>query len=113
MVEGSQIDWTCHSNDAERAVAEVLDLDRTIQVAFDYADQEAYTLVIITADHEIGGLSLTGGDLGTREIRQNGVTGGTPPVLVFAYEAGARKFAGIYQNSDILTKILALYGFTR
>jgi alkaline phosphatase len=113
MVEGSQIDWACHGNRTEEAVSEVMDLDRTIKVAFDYADEDPNTLVIITADHETGGMAIIGGDFATGEVKAEWGTEGHSAVMVpvFAYGAGAKEFAGIYQNSDILPKVLKLYGF--
>lgn len=113
MVEGSQIDWAGHANDKDMAVQEMLDFDRAIKVAFDYADQHPNTLVVITADHETGGMSLTGGDLATGEVEAQFSTKGHTSVMVpvFAYGAGASAFAGIYQNTAILGKVLNLYGF--
>ena len=115
MVEGSQIDWACHANDKDATINEMLDFDRAIKVAFDYADQDPNTLVIITADHETGGMSLVGGDLSTGEVEANYGTKGHSSVMVpvFAYGAGAAEFAGIYQNTDILTKVLKLYGIEK
>lgn len=113
MVEGSQIDWAGHANDTENIVNEMLDFDRAIKVAFDYADQDPNTLVVITADHETGGMALTGGDLSTGEVEGTFATTGHTSVMVpvFAYGAGAEAFAGIYENTDIFAKLLALYGF--
>lgn len=113
MVEGSQIDWACHANEKEHTVNEMLDFDRAIRVAFDYADKDPNTLVVITADHETGGMTLTGGDLSTGEVEATFSSKGHTSVMVpvFAYGAGASKFAGIYENSDILPKIIKLYGF--
>jgi alkaline phosphatase len=115
IVEGSQIDWACHANEKDATIHEVLDFDRAIKVAFDYADQDPHTLVIITADHETGGMSLTGGDLSTKEVEANYSTKGHSAVMVpvFAYGEGAAEFAGIYENTDIFTKILKLYGFAK
>ncbi|MEA5129580.1 MAG: alkaline phosphatase [Proteiniphilum sp.] len=115
MVEGSQIDWACHANDKDATIREMLDFDRAIKVAFDYADKDPNTLVIVTADHETGGLSLTGGDLSTGEVEANYGTKGHSAVMVpvFAYGAGAAEFAGIYQNTDIFTKVLKLYGIEK
>lgn len=115
MVEGSQIDWACHANEKENTINEMLDFDRAIQVAFDYADKDPNTLVVITADHETGGMTLTGGDLSTGEVEAAFSSKGHTSVMVpvFAYGAGAAKFAGIYENSEILPKILKLYGFEK
>ena len=115
MVEGSRIDWAGHANDTDGTVNEMLDFDRAIKVAFDYADQDPNTLVIITADHETGGMALTGGDLSTGEVEATYGTKGHTAVMVpvFAYGAGAIEFAGIYENTDILDKILKLYRFSK
>lgn len=113
MVEGSQIDWGGHANDKDAIVNEMLDFDRAIKVAFDFADRNPNTLVIITADHETGGMALTGGDISTGTVEAAFGTKGHTSVLVpvFAYGAGAVEFAGIYENTDLMSKILKMYGF--
>lgn len=59
MVEGGAIDWACHSNDAATTIGEVQEFDRAVQVAFDfYKKHPKETLIIITADHETGGMAL-------------------------------------------------------
>lgn len=59
MVEGGKIDWACHSNDIGAAVREVVDMDNAIKVAYEFYQQHPdETLIVITADHETGGLSL-------------------------------------------------------
>ncbi|WP_372626674.1 alkaline phosphatase [Arsukibacterium sp.] len=58
MVEGSQIDWCGHDNDIACAMAEMHDFAKAIEVAKAYVDAHPDTILIITADHETGGLSL-------------------------------------------------------
>ena len=59
MVEGGKIDWACHNNDVATAVNEVMDLDEAVKVAYDfYQKHPKETLIVITADHETGGLGL-------------------------------------------------------
>jgi alkaline phosphatase len=58
MVEGSQIDWACHSNLLKHAIRQTLLFDQAVQVAVDFALRDGHTLVIVTADHETGGLTL-------------------------------------------------------
>ena len=59
MVEGGKIDWACHSNDAATAFHEVMDLDQAIQVAYEFYEQHPdKTLIVVTADHETGGIVL-------------------------------------------------------
>ncbi|MFZ9971293.1 MAG: alkaline phosphatase, partial [Bacteroidia bacterium] len=58
LIEGSQIDWGGHDNNSEYVVQEALDFDRCIHRVMDFAKQNGQTLVIVTADHETGGMSL-------------------------------------------------------
>jgi len=59
MVEGGKVDWACHDNDAATAIHEVLALSRAVNVALDfYSKHPLETLIIVTADHETGGMSL-------------------------------------------------------
>jgi alkaline phosphatase len=57
MVEGGQIDWASHANDAANVISDTIGLDEAIAVAQAYASTVSDTLVIVTADHETGGMS--------------------------------------------------------
>lgn len=113
MVEGSQIDWACHSNDAKAAVRQVLLFDQAVSAAVDFALRDARTLVIVTADHETGGLTLPGGgneDKGDKDLSVRWSTKGHTgsPVPVYAIGPGALRFAGVQDNTDIPRKIAQL-----
>lgn len=59
MVEGGQIDWACHSNDAATAFKELIDMDEAVRVAYEFYEQHPdETLIVVTADHETGGIAL-------------------------------------------------------
>lgn len=59
MVEGGKIDWACHSNDVATVFNEVVDMDEAIKVAYEfYKKHPKETLIVVTADHETGGLAL-------------------------------------------------------
>lgn len=59
MVEGGKIDWACHANDAATAFNEVIDFDNAIRVAYEFYEQHPdETLIVVTADHETGGIVL-------------------------------------------------------
>lgn len=59
MVEGGKIDWACHGNDAATVFKEVIDMDEAIGVAYEfYAQHPDETLIVVTADHETGGIVL-------------------------------------------------------
>ena len=62
MVEGGMIDWACHANDAATAVAETLAFRDAVAEAVHFADAHPdETLIIVTADHETGGLTAATG----------------------------------------------------
>jgi alkaline phosphatase len=113
MVEGSQIDWGCHANNTEYIVEEMLDFDRAIGKALDFAVREGNTLVIITADHETGGMGINGGNFDEGTVDAGYTTGYHTGVMVpvFAYGPGSEEFRGIYENTDIFEKILNAFGF--
>ena len=59
MVEGGKIDWACHANDAATVFNEVKDMDNAIKVAYEfYKKHPKETLIVVTADHETGGIVL-------------------------------------------------------
>jgi len=112
MIEGSQIDWGAHQNNTIYVVNEMLDFDQTIGKALEFAAKDGETLIIVTADHETGGLALTGGDMKKGTVKGAFSTGDHTAVMVpvFAYGPGAENFAGIMENTDIPKKIMSLLG---
>lgn len=67
MVEGGAIDWACHGNDGATAIQEVKDFDNSIKIAYDFFHRHpTETLIVVTADHETGGLALGNSDYTTR-----------------------------------------------
>jgi alkaline phosphatase len=110
MVEGSQIDWAGHSNDAAMMAREMIDFDKTIGAVLDYAQKDGNTLVVVTADHETGGLSLLGGSIVNKKVKTNFSSKGHSgiPVPVFAFGPGAEEFMGFMENTDFKNKISKL-----
>jgi alkaline phosphatase len=115
MIEGSQIDWAGHANSADTLIDETLDFDTAIGVALDFAENDGNTLVIITADHETGGVTITGGDREAHNVKLDFSTKDHTAVMVpvYAFGPGAEKFTGIYDNTDLFQKILICYGFRK
>lgn len=113
MVEGSMIDWGGHDNNTAYVVQETLDFDRAIGKALEFASSNNETLVVITADHETGGMTLNGGDINKKEVSAKYTTGGHTAVMVpvFAYGAGADKFTGTYNNTEVFHKMMEAFGF--
>lgn len=113
MVEGSHIDKVAHSNDANAVVQEMIDFDKAIGVAIDFAREEGNTLVIVTADHETGGMAVKNGDFEGKKVEARFTTSGHTgvPVVVYSYGPGAEKFAGVFDNTvykERLTELLML-----
>ena len=110
MVEGSQIDWQAHGNKTEGVVAEVIDFDNAVRRALDFARVDGNTLVVVTADHETGGMAITGGSIPDNQVEGKFVSTGHTgiPVMVFAYGPGAEEFTGFMRNTDMKGKILNL-----
>ena len=112
MVEGSQIDYQGHGNSTEGVVDEMLDFDRAIQVALDFAERDGETLVVITADHETGGMTIMNGSYDDRTIEAQFNTGGHTGTMVPIYSFGpcADKFTGIMENTEIPLRIKSALG---
>ncbi len=113
MVEGSQIDWGGHGNNTIYLVKEMLDFDQAIGKALEFAAKDGETLIIVTADHETGGLSLNGGDMKTGMVKGAYTTSEHTAVMVpvFSYGPGAENFTGIIENTEIAKRIMNLMGF--
>lgn len=108
MVEGSQIDWGSHNNNTTHAVSEMLDFDQAIGRALEFAYEDGNTLIVVTADHETGGMALTGGSMKEGWVRAEYISGGHTGIVVpvFAYGPGAEAFMGFIENTDIGNKII-------
>ena len=128
MCEGGAIDWEAHSNQTMGTVKETLDLNEAVKVAYEfYLEHPDETLIVVTADHETGGMAIgtNGGgsvvDWATleanvgdesRELNKKCCIGWTTgghsgaPVPTYAIGKGAEKFCGRLDNTDIKGKIL-------
>lgn len=115
MVEGSQIDFAGHANDIGWLTSEVIDFDNAVGIAYEYAQQSGNTLLVVTADHETGGLTLPGGSLTDRTIEPNFGGKGHTAVLVpiFSYGPGAERFSGIHDNTFFFNEFTNLLGLQK
>ena len=102
MIEGSCIDDWLHGNDIEKAMEELLDFDRTLGDVLEFAAKDGHTLVVVTADHNTGAITLQDGNLEKGEIgvhfgsdSHNGIA-----VPVYAWGPGSEKFTGIRENAE-------------
>jgi alkaline phosphatase len=110
MVEGSQIDFSAHKNDTPGVVLEMLDFDKAIGAALEFAASNKETLIIVTADHETGGMTLLDGDYKTGKVVAKYTTGGHTGIAVpiFAFGPRAEEFTGFMENTDIAKKMMKL-----
>ncbi len=103
MIEGSSIDDWCHRQKVGYMAEELFDFDRTIGKVLKWAEQDGQTLVIVTADHATGGLTLIDGSLENRTVKVHFSTKGHNGILVpvFAYGPHAEAFTGVHENDEI------------
>ncbi len=110
MVEGSQIDWAGHDTNYVYLLSELEDFSTAVSTALEFAQKDKNTLVIVTADHETGGMTITDGTHTADSLKIEFIntrhTAGF--VGVFATGPGEDIFKGIYDNYMIGRKIFFL-----
>jgi alkaline phosphatase len=111
MSEGSQIDWAGHDNDAKKMIEEFRDFDATIKEVIKFINKNKNTLLIVTADHETGGLQILKKSKNLIKVQWGTGSHTAGPVGVFSYGPGAENFEGTMDNTDIHNKILNLLSF--
>ena len=107
MVEGAKIDYAGHARSLPGSIVETLSFDLAIAEALRFADEDGETLVIVTGDHETGGLVILDGDPKSRSVLGYYVTDDHTPLMlpVMSYGPGAAKFIGTYENTEIPIRI--------
>jgi alkaline phosphatase len=102
IVEEARIDWKCHDHDLPGAISDTRALDKAVAAAVAAAEERGRTLVVVTADHETGGLAPDG------TFSTGGHT--STPVRLFAAGPGAEAFAGDLDNTDVPKRIAVAIG---
>ena len=110
MIEGSQLDDYGHFNQLDLLMKETLDFDQTVGEVMKWAAKDGEKLVVVTADHETGGLTLVNGnkDEGRVECCFSTKDHSGAMVPVYAFGPGAENFTGIFENTDVFKKIKKL-----
>ena len=120
LVEGSYIDWAGHAENDTMLIREVADFDETLGVLLDYVDEHPNTLLVVTADHETGGVSLAKQYesqiiFGQRKevptelaVSFNSNQHSAELVPIFAKGPGEDQFLGFYQNNEIYHRLAEL-----
>jgi alkaline phosphatase len=103
MVEGSLIDSRAHDNLIEETLDQTLKFDEAVGVALDFAKKDGHTLVVVTADHETGGLSINGGTLDGKilDVVWGRDDHNAATVSLFAFGPDAEIFGGFKENTEI------------
>lgn len=112
VVEGSQIDWAGHANDGHALIKELQDFDQTVNNLLNFARKRGDTLILVTADHETGGLAIgEGSKVGKLKLTFNLNDHTASMIPVFAYGPKADLFSGIYDNTDLYHKMREAMGW--
>ena len=110
VIEGSQIDWAAHHKDAEETIRQTVLFDEAVAVALEFAKKDRETLLLVTADHETGGMAINEGNLDGSDLQIEWTTKHHTAidVPIFAYGPQATDFTGVMDNI-VIPKKLASY----
>ena len=108
MVEGSQIDWDCHKHKTNSVLRKMRLFDEAVKVALSFALNDKNTLVVVTGDHETGGMAINNGSLDGKFLKIGWTTFNHTgvPLPIFAFGPCAERFTGMHDNTEI-AKIFA------
>ena len=104
VVEGSQIDWAAHDHDLQHIISEFNDFDNAVGTGLEFALINGRTLIIVTADHETGGLAIHDGSIESGQVSSSAFTtsGHTASMVpIFAYGPSSDDFSGILDNTRV------------
>ena len=119
LVEGASIDKQAHNMDTERWILDTIEFDKAVRVGQSFAQKRGDTLVIVTADHEVSGVSLIGGSMvSDSKLIELAKEGGVPHVrdkVVGVYEkAGFPRYRmakdGYPETTNVDYRLLVGYG---
>lgn len=110
MVEASCIDDWLHANRVDAAVEEILDFDRVVGDVLEWAEEDGETLVVVTADHATGAMTIQWGNIADGTVEVHFANQGHNGIMVpyFAYGAGAERFDGTVENNE-LSKMISSF----
>jgi alkaline phosphatase len=111
VVEGSQIDTAAHDQDAQYLIEELIDFDDAVGAGLDFARKKGRTLIVVTADHETGGMAVHDGSIQKRQVASTvfTTTGHTAAMVpLFADGPGSRHFNGIRDNARVGQNLIEL-----
>ena len=112
MIEGAQIDWGGHANKGNYITSEMIDFDQVINNVLHYTKKHPETLVIVTADHETGGLAINKGST-MNDLKMEFTSDYHTADLVPVFASGPQSdlFTGFYENTDIYQFMRTAFGW--
>ena len=110
MIEGSQIDWAGHQNNQDYLLSEMEDFNSAINIVLDFAEKNKETLVVVTADHETGGMNIVDGDANGCDLDLKFLNKDHTANMVgiFAKGPGEDEFSGVMDNFMIGRKLFKI-----
>jgi alkaline phosphatase len=112
MVEGASIDKQAHNMDTERWILDTIEFDRAVAVALRFAQQEKDTLVVVTADHECGGVNLIGASRTTNaDLHARALSGGGAAALRGTSGSDANRVVGTYESAGFPRYLIGPDGY--
>lgn len=110
VVSNPQIDWASQANNESYLQNEMLDFDAVVGELIDFLGHDKKTLIIVLSPYESGGLSVNSGELDGSNLNvewtSKSINANLAPV--FAHGPGAELFTGIYDNTEVYSKIKSL-----
>lgn len=106
MIEHEGTDSSSHQNHTADVRASLQSFDEAVGVALDFAAKRGDTLVIVTGDHETGGLRITETKRGRQRLEWSTTDHTATAIPIFAYGPGAAAFAGMQDNTDVGKKLM-------
>lgn len=116
MIEGSMIDYVAHGNEIDGLRDELHSFTMAVEAAVEFARTHEGTLVVVTSDHETGGLAIASVDSDFLKSEQGisyrfACEGHTAQMCpVYLYGAGAESINGIMENSELGERLISLLG---
>ena len=110
VIEHEGTDSSSHQNNSADTTKSLASLDTAVGVALDFAAKSGDTLVLVTGDHETGGMRLSETKSGRLRLEWSTAEHTATAIPVFAFGPGSAGFAGMYENTEVGRRLLAIYG---
>ncbi len=107
VVEESQIDWAAHANVSAQLLAEMASFLALVSVLLDYQSAHPDTLLLVTSDHETGGVAVVGNEAGPASVRFSTKSHSANLVPIWASGPGAAAFGRLVDNAEVGATLLA------